>query len=124
MSETNETTTKPTEPTTAPVYESQAQRWLKYGSNVALTVVLVLVLMGLLIYLAQRFHKQVDMTAGNVNSLKPQTVNIIQDNKQKIRIVALYPRKKSNATDNPCPTIRSTTPPAPTMENAATPKNA
>ena len=72
--------------------ETQQQRWIKYGSNVALTIVVVILLAGLLTYLAQRFNRRVDTTAGGSYSLKPQTVNIIKDLKSPVKIVSLYSR--------------------------------
>ena len=39
------------------IAESQKQRWVKYGSNVVLTIVIVIVLAGVMIYLAQRTNR-------------------------------------------------------------------
>jgi hypothetical protein len=72
--------------------ESQKQRWVKYGANVALTVIVAIVLAVLVIYLAQSNKRRVDTTAMGLYSLKPQTVNIIKDLKQKITLVSLYAR--------------------------------
>jgi hypothetical protein len=73
-------------------YESQRERWLKYGGNVALVTVIVIALAGLLIWTFQRpvLSFSIDTTQDNLYSLKPQTVNIIKNNKQKIKIVSLY----------------------------------
>src|SRR5215211_2435760 len=73
-----------------PPPESQKQRWIKYGANVVLASVVVIALAVVLTYLAQRANKRVDTTKAGLYSLKPQTVNIIKDNKQKIRLVSLY----------------------------------
>src|SRR5262245_40302581 len=70
--------------------ETQQQRWIKYGANVALTIVVVIVLAILFTYLAQRFTRRIDTTATGAYSLKPQTVNIIKDLKSPVRIVSLY----------------------------------
>lgn len=80
--------------------ESQQQRWIKYGSNVALAVVVVVVLAGLLVYLAQRFDKRVDTTTAGLYSLKPQTVQILKDVKQKIKLVSLYQAKDAAGRPN------------------------
>ena len=82
--------------------ETQQQRWVKYGANVALAVVIVLVLAVVLILIGQRTNKPIDMTANQAYSLKPQTLNILQnlDSKQPIRIVSLYthPQGVTSAT--------------------------
>lgn len=60
--------------------ESQKQRWVKYGANVVLAVVVVLVLAVVTTALAQRAKRRLDTTQAGLYSLKPQTVNIIRDN--------------------------------------------
>jgi hypothetical protein len=72
------------------IYESQKERWIKYGANVALASVVVIVLAGLIIYIAQRTNRRIDTTASGAYSLKPQTLNIINDLKGKTKIVSLY----------------------------------
>src|SRR5580698_6500610 len=72
-------------------FETQKQRWVKYGANVVLSVIVVIVLATLFVYLAQqKFDRRIDTTASGVYSLKPQTVNIIQGLGQPIKIVSLY----------------------------------
>ncbi len=78
--------------TASPSPEDQRRRWVKYGANVALSVVLVVVLSILVVYLAQRYHARADTTLGGMYSLKPQTLNIVKDLKQKVELVGLYPR--------------------------------
>jgi hypothetical protein len=73
-----------------PPPESQKQRWIKYGANVILASVVVIALAVVVTYLAQRAKVRLDTTQAGLYSLKPQTVNIIKDNKQKIRLVSLY----------------------------------
>ncbi len=74
---------------------TQGRRRWKYGSNVILSCVVVIVLAGLLTYAAQRLTRKYglrsDTTAGKVHSLKPQSVNIVRGLKQKVRLVGLYP---------------------------------
>src|SRR4051812_7607844 len=79
-----------------PLVESQRDRWLKYGGNVALAVVVVIVTAALLIWCFQTRYlsARVDTTKAGLYSLKPQTVNIIKNNKQPIKIVSLYTPKK------------------------------
>jgi len=81
-----ETETKPNQLT----YESQHERWLKYGLNVVVVSVVVVLLAGVITYLAQRTNRRLDTTASGQYSLKPQTLNIIQDLKGPIKIVSLY----------------------------------
>jgi hypothetical protein len=82
-----------------PVAETQQQRWVKYGLNVALTCVVVVVLAGLVVYLAQRKSKRIDVTGAGVYSLKPQTLNVIGDLKQPIKIVSLYTKSEAGAKE-------------------------
>ena len=70
--------------------EAQKQRWLKYGLNVLISVVLVIALAVLVVWLAQSSRKRADLTASGIYSLKPQTINIIGDLKSPIKIVSLY----------------------------------
>ncbi len=73
-----------------PPPESQRERWLKYGSNVLVVVLVAIVLAGLVTYLAQKAHARLDTTKAKVYSLKPQTVKILRDLDQPVRIVSLY----------------------------------
>ncbi|HVT90498.1 MAG TPA: Gldg family protein [Tepidisphaeraceae bacterium] len=81
--------------------ESQKERWVKYGANVALASILVIVLAIAVTYLAQRFDHRMDTTAAGLYSLKPQTVNLIKDNTQKIKLISLYSAKDQRQKDNP-----------------------
>src|SRR5215208_273840 len=72
--------------------ESQKQRWVKYGANVALVSVVAILLAGLVTYLAQKTNRRIDTTASGAYSLKPQTINLIRDLKGKTKIVSLYQR--------------------------------
>ena len=82
----NETTTPPKTITA----ESQHERWLKYGLNVVVASIVVIVLAGLITYLAQRTNRRIDTTVSGQYSLKPQTLNIIQNLKAPTKIVSLY----------------------------------
>ncbi|HEV8291771.1 MAG TPA: hypothetical protein VGP94_07590, partial [Tepidisphaeraceae bacterium] len=60
---------------TNPIYtETQQQRWLKYGGNVALMVLAVILIAGLLIWCFQTpyLSARVDTTKAGLYSLKPQ----------------------------------------------------
>src|SRR5438477_6211580 len=81
--------------------ETQKQRWVKYGANVALAIVVVILLAGLLTYGAQRVDRRVDTTEAGIYSLKPQTVNLIKDNTQKLKLVSLYAAKDERDQPNP-----------------------
>ena len=70
--------------------ESQKQRWLKYGSNVAVACVVVIALAALLVYLAQSSRRRIDTTLAGQYSLKPQTKQIVADVKQPVRLISLY----------------------------------
>src|SRR6185369_10515756 len=70
--------------------ESQKERWVKYGANVALVSIVAILLAGLMTYLAQRTNRRFDTTAAGMYSLKPQTINLIKDLKTKTKLVSLY----------------------------------
>src|SRR5258705_11766950 len=74
--------------------ESQQERWIKYGGNVALMSAAVTMIAGVVIWLFQMIAARVDTTKSGMYSLKPQTINIIKANKQPIKIVSLYTPKK------------------------------
>ncbi|HXE54788.1 MAG TPA: Gldg family protein [Tepidisphaeraceae bacterium] len=78
--------------------ETQSERWAKYGANVVLMVVLAIVLAGLVTYIAEAHDWRVDTTAAGVNSLKPQTRNVLRDLNSDIKLVSLY--SKNEATDS------------------------
>ena len=65
--------------------ESQQQRWFKYGLNVLLSSVVVIVLGVLIVYIAQKRDNRLDMTSQRVYSLKDQTLNIIHNLKNPSR---------------------------------------
>src|ERR1700722_19098432 len=77
--------------------ESQHERWLKYGANVVISSLVVVALAIMLTWMAQAHTLRVDTTVGQTQSLRPQSVNFIQDLKQPVRIVALYPKLKSDS---------------------------
>ncbi len=70
--------------------ETQHQRWIKYGSNVILSAIVVILLAAAVTYIAQWKGGRIDTTVGRVNSLKPQSINILNQNPQKTKLVALY----------------------------------
>src|SRR3989442_9322125 len=74
--------------------ETWSERWVKYGLNVTLTTILVVVLAFLVTWGAQRKRSRADLTSGGSYSLKPQTVSVISDLKSPVKLVSLYPRLK------------------------------
>jgi hypothetical protein len=77
--------------------ESQSQRWIKYGANVVFSSLIVILLAVMITWLAQSHAVRLDTTTGGTQSLTPQSVGFIQDVKQPIQIVALYPKLKSES---------------------------
>lgn len=74
--------------------ETQQERWFKYGGNVLLVCVVVVVLALVVIWLGQMFDHRTDTTTAGLYSLKPQTVSIIKNNKQPIKLVSLLTKTK------------------------------
>src|SRR5277367_3702546 len=79
------------------VSQTQQQRWVKYGANVALTVVVAIVLAVVLIAIAQRQTKRIDTTINQEYSLKPQTINIIKGLTEPVKLVSLYTHPQNQA---------------------------
>lgn len=80
----------------APPATTQRARWIKYGANVVLSCVVVVLLAGLLIYLGETGKRRFDMTRGGTFSLKPQTLNVIRNLKSPIKLVSLYSHKTND----------------------------
>ena len=80
-----------------PTHESQKERWLKYGVNVVVATVVVILLAGVVVYLAQRAGRRIDTTESGAYSLKPQTLNLIRDLQGKTKIVSLYQKTTNQA---------------------------
>ncbi|HMB96685.1 MAG TPA: Gldg family protein, partial [Tepidisphaeraceae bacterium] len=88
------------EPTETFKPETQKERWLKYGANVAFTIVIVIALASLIAYISQRFDRRIDTTTSRLYSLKPQTINLIQNQNQHIKLVSLYSPKDAQGREN------------------------
>jgi hypothetical protein len=84
-----------------PAPDSQKQRWVKYGANVTLTVVVVILLAAAITFLAQRYNRRIDTTAQGFHSLKPQTLSVIRDLDEPVRIVSLYQRPDQQPEGEP-----------------------
>lgn len=77
--------------------QAQKDRWVKYGLNVILSIVIVIVLAVAVVYLAQRHSVRLDTTLNRSMSLQPQTTNILAKVDQPVEIVGLYSRQKGEA---------------------------
>src|SRR5215510_7264579 len=80
-------------------YETQHQRWIKYGANVILASIAVVFIAGIVTFIAQKTGRRVDTTASGAYSLKPQTINLIKELKGKTKIVSLYQKPAPGAGD-------------------------
>ncbi len=77
---------------------SQGRRWIKYGANVVISSVVVIALAVVATAIAQTHARRIDTTIGASQSLRPQTLNYIQnDLHSDVHIVALYPKLKSES---------------------------
>ena len=81
--------------------ETRSERWMKYGLNVLLTSLLVVILAALAVWAAQRHRARGDLTASGAYSLKPQTVTVISELKSPVKLVSLYPRLKQEPGASP-----------------------
>lgn len=69
---------------------NQAGRRVVFGLNVLLSALLALALVVVLVYLAQRFKSQVDLTSTGSNSLSPRTRQLLNGLNEDVRITGLY----------------------------------
>ncbi|MFN4242898.1 MAG: Gldg family protein [Tepidisphaerales bacterium] len=76
-------------------FESQVARRWKYGSNVALSCVLVIALAAAVVALLQRRAVRFDTTSERVYSLTPYTLAVLNGLSERVRLVSLYPRERS-----------------------------
>lgn len=66
-------------------------RTARYGSNALLLSLAVIGIVVLLNYLASRYYRRLDVTEGNLHSLSPQSIQILEGMEQDIEIVGVYP---------------------------------
>ncbi len=79
--------------------ESQRQRWVKYGANVVLSIVVAALIGAVLIYFAHRYNRRIDTTGVGLYSLRPQTRSILGSLDQNVTLVSLYPRRSVEADE-------------------------
>src|SRR5688572_27099837 len=75
--------------------ETQSERWLKYGGNVLLVSIVVILLAAGVTWIATKHRLRRDTTAAGLYGLKPQTKAVLRDLKQPVKIVALYAKPDS-----------------------------
>lgn len=69
---------------------SAGRRRLAYGTNAAVQIVLIIAAVVGLVYLAQLFRGQIDVTRTGVNSLSPRTLSLLKGLNEDVRITAIY----------------------------------
>ena len=67
-----------------------SKRRLVYGLNVAATIVLAIVLVGVLVWAAGEYGGRADLTRSGVNSLSPRTVQLLRGLDENVTITGLY----------------------------------
>ena len=67
-----------------------SKRRLVYGLNVAVTIVLAIVLVGVVVWVAGAYGGRADLTRSGVNSLSPRTVQLLRGLDQDVTITGLY----------------------------------
>jgi hypothetical protein len=80
--------------TSSSVAQTQRQRWLTYGVNVALACIVAAALAVAATYAAERKPLRIDATASGMYSLKPQTLRIIRQVNSPIQLISLYTHSK------------------------------
>jgi ABC-type uncharacterized transport system involved in gliding motility auxiliary subunit len=66
-------------------------RAVRYGSNALLLSVATIGIVVLANYLANRYYARFDVTAGNLHTLSPQSIQVLEGLDQEIEIVGAYP---------------------------------
>jgi len=66
-------------------------RTARYGSNALLLSVATIGIVVLVNYLANRYYTRFDVTAGNLHTLSPQSIQVLEGLDQAIEIVGVYP---------------------------------
>ena len=66
-------------------------RAARYGSNAVLLSMATIGIVVLVNYLANRYYARFDVTAGNLHSLSPQSIQILKGLEREIEIVGVYP---------------------------------
>jgi hypothetical protein len=89
-------------------HETQSERRFKYGINVGVAIIAAIVISAVIVYIAQAHDRRLDTTATGEFSLKPQTLNVIDNLKSKVTLVSLYTHTKPPAPDNAGTTDQST----------------
>ena len=68
----------------------EVRRASRYGTSAVLTAVLSLVILGLLGFLATRYHKRFDWSEQQVHSLTSQSLKVLEGLDRDVEVVALY----------------------------------
>jgi ABC-type uncharacterized transport system involved in gliding motility auxiliary subunit len=66
-------------------------RAARYGSNTVVLSVAVVGIVALLNYLSTRYFKRFDVTEGNLHTLSPQSIQVLEELDQEIEVVGVYP---------------------------------
>jgi ABC-type uncharacterized transport system involved in gliding motility auxiliary subunit len=67
-----------------------ARRQTRYGLNVLLMAVLLVLVIGFVEYFSVRYNKRVDLTEGRRYTLSAQTVKVVRDLKKPVKAVAFF----------------------------------
>jgi hypothetical protein len=77
-----------------PPPEDQRTRWVRYGANVVLSSIIVILIAVAVVYLGDKRPRRLDTTLAGAYSLTPQTRQVISNLTAPIRIISLYTRAK------------------------------
>jgi Sec-independent protein translocase protein TatA len=78
--------------------ESQKERWVKYGGNVVLTIVVVVALSILAIFLGQTWKHRTDTTAGQSHKLSEATDDLVKNLPSDVKLVSLYAHREEEGS--------------------------
>jgi hypothetical protein len=81
--------------------EASAGRRLRVGTNVAISIILVVAIIVVAQVIGFKMHARADMTSSRVNSLSEATENLVRDLEQNVRLTSLYFETDREKEDQP-----------------------
>jgi hypothetical protein len=81
--------------------EASAGRRLRVGTNVALSIILVVAIVAVAQVIGFKTHVRADMTSSGVNSLSEATENLVRNLDQNVRLTSLYFETDQEKEDQP-----------------------
>lgn len=79
--------------------ETQLQRRAKYGTNVAVSILLVLAILFAVNFVVNRNSKRFDLTKSGENTLADQSVKVLKGLKEEVKMLAFFPNEIATTSE-------------------------